>query len=133
MPHEPVRAKECRPATCRDSRRRRHRTRDEVVLSAQQRQHGVVDGCQMSPEVKHSIPARCYFPQDLLGREASKQLVRPIDLGLPYFQPESYARGVVSHASISCQPMRNKRLIAAEQTASSINAPIWIGLRWFQT
>src|SRR5882672_12399960 len=26
-------------------------------------------------------------------------------LGLPYFQPESYARGVVSHASISCQPL----------------------------
>src|SRR5260370_34138758 len=33
MPGEPVRAKECRPATCRDSRRRRHQTRDEVVLS----------------------------------------------------------------------------------------------------
>src|SRR5467141_1771751 len=71
----------------------------------QQRQHGVVDGCQMSPQVKQSVPARCYFPQDLLGRKASKQLVRPIDLGLPHFQPESYARGVVSHASISCQPL----------------------------
>src|SRR6266850_5170676 len=34
MPGEPVRAKECRPVTCRDSRRRRHRTQDEVVLSA---------------------------------------------------------------------------------------------------
>src|SRR5260370_24191030 len=34
MPGEPVRAKECRPATCRDSRRRQHQTRDEVVLSA---------------------------------------------------------------------------------------------------
>src|SRR5580692_8097591 len=34
MPGEPVHAKECRPATCRDSRRRRHRTRDEVVLPA---------------------------------------------------------------------------------------------------
>src|SRR6266436_7259288 len=34
MPGEPVRAKECRPATCRDSRRRRHQTQDEVVLSA---------------------------------------------------------------------------------------------------
>src|SRR6266853_4407993 len=34
MPGEPVRAKECRPTTCRDSRRRRHQTRDEVVLSA---------------------------------------------------------------------------------------------------
>src|SRR5216683_5831077 len=33
MPGEPVRAKECRPATCRDSKRRRHQTRDEVVLS----------------------------------------------------------------------------------------------------
>src|ERR1700680_3263561 len=34
MPGEPVRAKECRRATCRDSRRRRHQTRDEVALSA---------------------------------------------------------------------------------------------------
>src|SRR6202035_4405461 len=34
MPGEPVRAKECRPGTCRDSRRRRHQTQDEVVLSA---------------------------------------------------------------------------------------------------
>src|SRR5258708_20043776 len=34
MPGEPVRAKECRPVTCRDSRRRRHQTQDEVVLSA---------------------------------------------------------------------------------------------------
>src|SRR6266849_9580230 len=33
MPGEPLRTKECRPATCRDSRRRRHQTRDEVVLS----------------------------------------------------------------------------------------------------
>src|ERR1700732_768264 len=34
MPDEPVRATECQLATCRDSRRRRHQTRDEVVLSA---------------------------------------------------------------------------------------------------
>src|ERR1700687_1971359 len=34
MRHEPVRAKECRPATCRGSKRRRHQTQDEVVLSA---------------------------------------------------------------------------------------------------
>src|SRR6267378_7456670 len=33
MRGEPVRAKECRPATCRDSRRRRHQTQDEAVLS----------------------------------------------------------------------------------------------------
>src|SRR5258706_1440265 len=33
MPGEPVRAKECRPATCRDWRRRQHQTQDEVVLS----------------------------------------------------------------------------------------------------
>src|SRR5258705_9858203 len=59
----------------------------------------------MSPQVKQSVPAGCYFPQDLLGGEASNQLVRPIDLGLPSFQPERYARGVVSHASISCPPL----------------------------
>src|SRR5258708_29482659 len=34
MPGEPVRAKECQPATCRDSRRRRDPARDEVVLPA---------------------------------------------------------------------------------------------------
>src|SRR5258706_8675439 len=34
MPDELVRAKGCRPVTCRDSRRRRHQTQDEVVLSA---------------------------------------------------------------------------------------------------
>src|SRR3989442_5455556 len=33
MPGGPVRAKECRPATCRDSRQKRHQTRDEGVLS----------------------------------------------------------------------------------------------------
>src|SRR5882724_8142592 len=33
MPGESAQAKECRPATCRDSRRRRHQTQDEVVLS----------------------------------------------------------------------------------------------------
>src|SRR6202521_3964722 len=73
---------------------------------AQQRQHRVVYGGQMSPQVKQPVPARCYFPQDLLGRKGSKQLVRPIDLGLPCFQPESYASAVVSHGSISCQPFR---------------------------
>jgi len=67
----------------------------------QQRQHRVVGGCQMSPQVKHSIPARRNFPQDLLGREAPKQLVGPIDLGLPGFQRERNARGVVCHAAIS--------------------------------
>src|SRR6202795_5070778 len=34
MPGEPDRAKECRLATCRDSKRKRHQTRDEVVLLA---------------------------------------------------------------------------------------------------
>ena len=53
----------------------------------QQRQHRVVDGCQMAPQVKQPVSARRYFPQNLLGREASKKLVRPIDLGLPCFQP----------------------------------------------
>src|SRR5882672_4590700 len=71
----------------------------------QQRQHRVVYGCQMSPQVKNPVPARRYFPQDLLGRETSKKLIRPIDLGLPCFQRESDARGVVSHDSISCPPL----------------------------
>src|ERR1700687_2802166 len=69
----------------------------------------------MSPQVKNPVPARCYFPQDLLGREGPKKFVRPIDLGLPYFQPESYASAVVSHGSISCQPFR---LICALESLS---------------
>src|SRR6266478_3079911 len=104
----------------------------------EQRQHGVVDGCQMSPQVKHSIPARRNFPKDLLGRERSKKLVRPIDLGLPGFQPESCERRVVSHASISCQlmgvePLTNirdgkfasKDDLAAETTARVLKNPGW--------
>src|SRR5467141_4152591 len=89
----------------------------------QQRQHGVVDGCQMSPQVKQSVPARCYFPQDLLGRERSKKLVRPIDLGLPCFQPESCERRVVSHASISCQLMGVEPLTNIREARSSSRAP----------
>src|SRR5882724_8612436 len=34
MPDEPLRVKKCRLVTCRDWRRRRHQTRDEVVLPA---------------------------------------------------------------------------------------------------
>src|SRR6266478_168351 len=79
----------------------------------QQGQHRVVYGCEMSPQVKQSVSARRYFPQDLLGREASKKLVRPLDLGLPYFQPESYIRAFVSHGSTSCQPLP---LICAESS-----------------
>src|SRR5258705_268652 len=71
----------------------------------QQRQHGVVCGCEMPPQVLHPVPAGCYFPQDVLRRESSKQLVRPIDLGLPGFQRERDAREVVCHDSISCPPL----------------------------
>src|SRR5260221_10891029 len=75
----------------------------EPFSQSQQRQHRVVYGCQMSPQVKEPVSARRYFVLDLLGREASKQLVCPIDLGLPYFQPESYVRSFVSHGSVSCE------------------------------
>src|ERR1700688_5214941 len=61
----------------------------------QQRQHRVMCGCQMSPHVKQPVPARRYFPQDLLGPEPSKSLVRPLHCALPYFQPESYVRALV--------------------------------------
>src|SRR5260370_39183182 len=76
----------------------------EPFSQRQQRQHRVVYGCEMSPQVKQSVSARRYFPLDLLGREGSKKLVRPIDLGLPYFQPDSYISAFVCHVSISCQP-----------------------------
>jgi len=48
-----------------------------------------VYGCEMSPQVKKPVPAWRYFPQNLLGREACKKLVRAINLGVPCFQPES--------------------------------------------
>src|SRR5467141_2703713 len=50
----------------------------------QQRQHRVVYGCEMSPQVKQPVSARRYLPQDLVGREDSKKLVRPLDLGLRF-------------------------------------------------
>src|ERR1700675_1337398 len=60
----------------------------------------------MSPQVKKPVLARRYLPHNLLGREASKKLVRAINLGVPCFQPESYVRAFVSHESVSCQPLR---------------------------
>src|SRR5258707_15877186 len=39
----------------------------EPFSQAQQRQHRVVYGCEMSPQVKQSVSARRYFPLDLLG------------------------------------------------------------------
>src|SRR6202140_1512607 len=69
----------------------------------QQRQHRVVNGCQMSPQVEQPVSARRYLLQNLLGREGSKKLIRPIDLGFPCFQPESCIRGFVSHGSFSFQ------------------------------
>src|SRR5579863_1033121 len=51
----------------------------------QQRQHRVVYGCQMPPQVEQPVSARRYFLQNLLAREGSKKLVRPIDLRFPYF------------------------------------------------
>src|SRR5580704_5862600 len=60
----------------------------------------------MSPQVKKPVPARRYFPKNLLGRGASKKLVRAINLGVPCFQPESYVRAFASHESVSFQPLR---------------------------
>src|SRR6267143_5965514 len=77
----------------------------EPFSQSQQRQHRVVYGCEMSPQVKQSVSARRYFPLDLLGREASKKLVRPLDLRRPYLQPDSHIRAFVCHVHISCQPL----------------------------
>src|SRR6266849_518713 len=60
----------------------------------------------MSPQVKKPVPAWRYFPQNLLGREACKKLVRALNLGVPCFQPESYARAFVSHGFVSYQLLR---------------------------
>src|SRR6267143_1206396 len=78
------------------------------ISQPQQRQHRVVYGCQMSPQIKQPVPARRYFPQDLLGREASKNLVRPLELCLPYLQPESHIRAFVCHSSVSSRLLLGK-------------------------
>src|SRR5580700_957894 len=62
----------------------------KALSEPQERQHGVVDRCEMSPQVKQPVPSRRYFPQDLFGRESSKKLVRPVELCLPYLQPEGH-------------------------------------------
>src|ERR1700731_503023 len=59
----------------------------------------------MPPQVEQPVSARRYFQQNLLGREGSKKLVRPIDLRFPYFQPESCIRAFVSHGSFSSQQL----------------------------
>src|SRR5437588_11909740 len=71
----------------------------------QQRQHRVVYGCEMSPQVKQSVSARRYFSQNRLGREASKKLVRSFDLRLPPLQPESYISTIVSYSCVSFRPL----------------------------
>src|SRR6202140_752358 len=131
MPGEPVRAKEWRLGTCRDWIRRRHQTRDEAVLPPQQRQHRVAHRPQVPPQIKQPVPARRYFPQDLLGREASKKLVCPLDLRLPYFQPETYVRALVFHGSISlrllpliCDLEKSFRTWEALRRATEYRCPI---------
>src|SRR6266436_2895238 len=71
------------------------------ISQPQQGQHRVMDRREMSPQVKQPVSARRYFPQDLLGRESSKKLVRPVELCLPYLQPESHIRAFVRHGSVT--------------------------------
>src|SRR5258708_19348292 len=82
----------------------------------------------MSPQVKKPVPARSYFPQNLLGREASKELVRAINLGVPCFQPESEVRALGSHESVSCQPLRF--ICALEKSVRTWACHFSIALRW---
>src|ERR1700681_2785296 len=58
----------------------------------------------MAPQIKQPVSARRYFPQDLLGRQASKKLVRPFGLRLPHLHPEGYIRSFVFHNFISFRP-----------------------------
>src|SRR5260370_8297725 len=90
----------------------------------------------MSPQVKKPVPAWRYFPQNLLGREACKKLVRAINLGVPCFQPESYVRAFVSDGFVSYQLLRlicileksslqalgGKRKLALQPTPTPIHA-----------
>src|ERR1700730_8731766 len=77
----------------------------QAFCKPQQRKHRVVRRGQVPPQIKQPVPARRYFPQDLLGREASKKLVCPFDLPLPYLQAESYVCAFVSHGFISLRPL----------------------------
>src|SRR6266446_572129 len=71
------------------------------ISQPQQGQHRVMDRREMSPQVKQPVSARRYFAQDILERKASKELVGPVELCLPYLQTESHIRAFVCHSSIS--------------------------------
>src|SRR5579862_291530 len=82
----------------------------------------------MPPQVKKPVLARGYFPQNLLGREAFKKLVRAINLGVPCFQPDSYVRAFVSHPSVSSQPLRF--ICVSEKSFRTWAHHFSIGLLW---
>src|SRR5258708_2832197 len=84
----------------------------------------------MSPQVKKPVPSRRYFPQNLLGREASKKFVRAINLGVPCFQPESDVRAFVSHGFVSCQQFRF--ICILEKSFRTWARHFSIALRWPQ-
>src|SRR5258708_223402 len=90
------------------------------ISQLQQRQHRVMYRCEMSPQVKQPVLARRYFPQDLLGRESSKKLVRPVELRLPYLQPESHIRAFVCHGFIS---LNNSRFAALKLKSAEVRGP----------
>src|SRR5438128_11064083 len=92
------------------------------ISEPQQRQHRVMHRREMSPQVKQPVSTRRYFPQDLLGREASKKLVRPVELCLPYLQPESHIRAFVCHSFIS-STLRQVRRVET-QFIGSYEAPV---------
>src|SRR6266436_1265220 len=71
------------------------------ISQPQQRQHRVMYRREMSPQVKQPVSAGRYFPEDLLGRESSEKLVRPVELCLPPLQRESHIRAFVCHISVS--------------------------------
>src|SRR5207247_11240006 len=80
------------------------------ISQPQQRQHRVMHGREMSPQVKQPVSARRYFQQDLLGREASKKLVLPLDLRLPHPQRESHIRAFVCHSYVSSKLLQVRRV-----------------------
>src|SRR4030095_16211780 len=100
-------------ASLTDSRRSALDARPRSELSFIKRCfHRAVPFCRWHLLLDRSVSQRAdpifqalYLHHHQVGREGSKKLVRPIDLGLPYFQPDSYTRVFVSHGSISCQPL----------------------------
>src|ERR1700681_3608678 len=98
MPDEPVRATECQPATCRDSRRRRVQTRDEVVLSAPATAASRRGWLSDVPTGKESCSCQALFPARPPQRRDLQEACPPDRLG----SSKPSARGLRKSRRLPC-------------------------------